>query len=43
MNILLTGGTGFIGKALTQQLLSQGHAVTLLCQKEIPKTPDYLI
>jgi len=45
MNILLTGGTGFIGKALTQQLLNQGHTVTLLCQKEIPKTPglSYLI
>ena len=45
MNILLTGGTGFIGKALTQQLLGQGHTVTLLCQKEISKTPglSYLI
>lgn len=45
MNILLTGGTGFIGTPLTQQLLSQGHTVTLLCQKEISKVPglSYLV
>ncbi len=30
MNILLTGGTGFIGHALTKTLLDQGHAVTVL-------------
>lgn len=30
MNILLTGGTGFIGQALCRQLLAQGHSLTLL-------------
>jgi uncharacterized protein (TIGR01777 family) len=30
MNILVTGGTGFIGTALCQRLLAAGHAVTVL-------------
>ncbi|HYD50852.1 MAG TPA: TIGR01777 family oxidoreductase [Terriglobales bacterium] len=29
MNVLVTGGTGFIGKALVAELLHQGHAVTV--------------
>ena len=30
MNVLITGGTGFIGKQLIQLLLNEGHAVTNL-------------
>ena len=30
MNILITGGTGLIGRALTQSLLADGHKVWML-------------
>jgi len=33
MNIFMTGGTGFVGKTLTQKLADQGHDVTVLTRK----------
>ncbi|HQR01164.1 MAG TPA: NAD-dependent epimerase/dehydratase family protein, partial [Ferruginibacter sp.] len=31
--ILITGGTGLVGKALTKLLLRQGYAVTILTRR----------
>jgi len=49
MNILVTGGTGFVGKALVTALLSRGDSVTVLtrsiekAQSIFPeKTPQFL-
>ena len=33
MNILITGGTGFIGRALCQQLLANGHQLVVLSRR----------
>jgi uncharacterized protein len=33
MRIFMTGGTGFVGSALTKKLTKQGHAVTLLTRE----------
>ncbi len=30
MNILITGGTGFIGRSIVQKILTSGHSVTVL-------------
>ncbi len=38
MNILVTGGTGFVGKPLVESLLSRGDSVTVLTRSiEKPK------
>ena len=38
MNILVTGGTGFIGSHLTERLVSEGHHVRVLVSKNGRKT-----
>ncbi len=43
MRILMSGGTGFIGRALTKELLARGHQVTILSrnpQKHQVTMPD---
>ncbi len=40
MKILVTGGTGFTGKALVKRLLDEGHEVTALDYKEGLKTEE---
>ena len=49
MNILVTGGTGFVGKALVTALLSRGDSVTVLTRSIeklkplfLKKTPQFL-
>ena len=34
MKILITGGTGFVGTALTRRLLADGHQVTILSSRD---------
>lgn len=38
MNILITGGTGFVGSALSTHLLAAGHHVTILGSRRAPQT-----
>ena len=33
MHILLTGGTGFIGKALCEELVRRGHSLTVVTRR----------
>jgi uncharacterized protein (TIGR01777 family) len=39
MNIFLTGGTGFVGTFLSQELALKGHDLTILTRKEQHPTP----
>jgi uncharacterized protein len=36
MKIFMTGGTGFVGKFLCRELISQGHGITILTRQENP-------
>jgi uncharacterized protein len=47
MKILVTGGTGFVGTALTARLIEDGHAVTILTRslkgaRPLPQGASYL-
>lgn len=39
MNILITGGTGFIGTPLVARLAQEGHQMTILTRQEKPTSP----
>lgn len=38
MHYLITGGTGFIGTALIEALLAEGHSATVLSRQRLPDT-----
>ena len=40
MNILITGGTGFIGTQLVNHLLKEGHKIIVLIHNKKPSTND---
>ena len=42
MKVLVTGGTGFTGKALVRRLLDDGHEVVALDYQEGLKTEEFL-
>src|SRR6187551_3423630 len=37
-NVLITGGTGFVGKYLTAELLKKGYCVSILTRNSKPNT-----
>jgi uncharacterized protein len=39
MKIFMTGGTGFVGSFLSQNLAEEGHDLTILTRKEQPPSP----
>ena len=47
MNILITGGTGMVGKALSRYLIQEGHSLIFLtrsprqAQKKLGNDPTY--
>ena len=40
MNILITGGAGFIGSNVAEHLLGKGHSVTILDNLSSKRTGD---
>jgi len=42
MRVLVTGGTGFIGRALVEKLAAAGHEVRLLTRRDLPATDQPL-
>lgn len=42
MNILLTGATGFVGKALLRKLTDDGHRIFALVRKKSEQIPPYI-
>ncbi|MCX5891359.1 MAG: TIGR01777 family oxidoreductase [Deltaproteobacteria bacterium] len=41
MKVFMTGGTGFVGTYLSQELVKQGHEVTILTRREKPPAPAF--
>lgn len=41
MNIVITGGSGFVGKALTKRLNAAGHNVTAISLRTVPKRDQF--
>lgn len=39
MNVVVAGGTGFLGRALVSSLLADGHVVTVLSRRPTPTLP----
>ena len=40
MHVFITGGTGFLGRTLTEKLLDKGHSVTILTRRQ-PQRQQY--
>lgn len=38
MNVFVTGGTGYVGRAITDELLRRGHTVTMLVRTNSPRS-----
>src|SRR5260370_41097811 len=41
MNIAITGGSGFIGRALGDRLRGAGHGVTSISLRSVPRPEDF--
>jgi nucleoside-diphosphate-sugar epimerase len=42
-NVLVTGGTGFVGKELTKALINVGYTVSILSRTKIKNTASVLL